>query len=56
MVWNASTDLWEQSYAAAARYYLEHKDLEAPIKYVTPDALRWASGSAASAAPIRTAS
>lgn len=26
-----------QSYAAAARYYLEHKDLEAPIKYVTPD-------------------
>ena len=37
MVWNASTDLWEQSYAAAARYYLEHKDLEAPIKYVTPD-------------------
>ena len=37
MVWNASTDLWEQSYAAAARYYLEHHNLEAPIKYVTPD-------------------
>ena len=37
MVWNASTDLWEQSYAAAARYYLEHKNLEAPIKYITPD-------------------
>ena len=37
MVWNASTDLWEQSYAAAARYYLEHQNLEAPIKYVTPD-------------------
>ena len=36
MVWNASTDLWEQSYAAAARYYLEHKDLEVPIKYETP--------------------
>lgn len=37
MVWNASTDLWEQSYAAAARYYLEHQNLEAPIKYITPD-------------------
>lgn len=37
MVWSTSTDLWEQSYAAAARYYLKHKDLEAPVKYVTPD-------------------
>ena len=36
MVWNTASDLWEQSYAAAAQYYLEHGDLEIPIKYQTP--------------------
>lgn len=36
MVWSTSNDLWEQNYAAATQYYLEHGDLEAPIKYETP--------------------
>ena len=36
MVWNTSSDLWEQNYAAAVQYYLEHGDLEVPIKYQTP--------------------
>lgn len=36
MVWNTSNDLWEQNYAAATQYYLEHGDLEVPIKYETP--------------------
>lgn len=35
MVWSTSNDLWEQNYAAA-QYYLEHGDLEVPIKYETP--------------------
>ena len=37
MVWDTVSNLWEQNYAAAARYYLEHGNLEVPIKYVTPD-------------------
>lgn len=36
MVWSTSNDLWEQNYAAAIQYYLEHGDLEVPIKYETP--------------------
>ena len=36
MVWSTSNDLWEQNYAAATQYYLEHGDLEVPIKYDTP--------------------
>ena len=32
----AANDLWEQNYAAATQYYLEHGDLEVPIKYETP--------------------
>lgn len=36
MVWSTSNDLWEQNYAAATQYYLEHGDLEVPIKYETP--------------------
>lgn len=36
MVWTTSNDLWEQNYAAATQYYLEHGDLEVPIKYETP--------------------
>ena len=35
MVWNTSSDQWEQNYAAAAQYYLEHGDLEVPIRYET---------------------
>ena len=35
-VWSTSNDLWEQNYAAATQYYLEHGDLEVPIKYETP--------------------
>lgn len=35
MVWSTSNDLWEQNYAAT-QYYLEHGDLEVPIKYETP--------------------
>ena len=35
MVWNTSSDQWAQNYAAAAQYYLEHGDLEMPIKYET---------------------
>lgn len=34
MVWSTSNDLWEQNYAAATQYYLEHG--EVPIKYETP--------------------
>ena len=34
MVWSTSNDLWEQNYAAT-QYYLEHGDLEVPIKYET---------------------
>lgn len=36
MVWSTSNDLWEQNYAAATQYYLEHGDLEVPIKYEKP--------------------
>lgn len=36
MVWSTSNDLWEQNYAAVTQYYLEHGDLEVPIKYETP--------------------
>ena len=36
MVWSTSNDLWEQNFAAATQYYLEHGDLEVPIKYETP--------------------
>ena len=36
MVWSTSNDLWAQNYAAATQYYLEHGDLEVPIKYETP--------------------
>ena len=36
MVWSTSNDLWEQNYAAATQYYLEHGDLEVAIKYETP--------------------
>lgn len=36
MMWSTSNDLWEQNYAAATQYYLEHGDLEVPIKYETP--------------------
>lgn len=36
MVRSTSNDLWEQNYAAATQYYLEHGDLEVPIKYETP--------------------
>lgn len=36
MVWSTSNDLWEQNYAAATQYYLEHGDLEVPFKYETP--------------------
>ena len=36
MVWSTSNDLWEQNYTAATQYYLEHGDLEVPIKYETP--------------------
>ena len=36
MVWSTSNDLWEQNNAAATQYYLEHGDLEVPIKYETP--------------------
>ena len=35
MVWSTSNDLWEQNYAAATQYYLEHGDLEVLIKYET---------------------
>lgn len=35
MVWSTSNDLWEQNYAAATQYYLEHGNLEVPIKYET---------------------
>ena len=35
MVWSTSNDLWEQNYTAATQYYLEHGDLEVPIKYET---------------------
>ena len=36
MVWSTSNDLWEQNYAAATQYYLEHGNLEVPIKFETP--------------------
>lgn len=36
MVWSTSNNLWEQNYAAATQYYLEHGNLEVPIKYETP--------------------
>ena len=36
MVWSTSNDLWEQNYTAATQYYLEHGDLEVPIKFETP--------------------
>ncbi len=39
MVWDTMSQLWEQSYAAAARYYLEHGDLEVPVKYITPEGM-----------------
>lgn len=37
MVWDTSARLWDHNYCAAIRYYLEHGDLEVPVKYVSPD-------------------
>ena len=39
MVWDTGAAQWEENYAAALQYYLEHRDLEVPIKYVTPAGL-----------------
>lgn len=39
MVWNTAENLWEQSYAAALQYYVEHGDLLVPVKYTTPDGM-----------------
>ena len=39
MVWDTVSDLWTQSYAAAARYYIEHGNLEIPVKYTTADGM-----------------
>ena len=36
MLLSPRNDLWEQNWAAATQYYLEHGDLEVPIKYETP--------------------
>lgn len=39
MIWDTASSLWEQSYTEAVRYYLEHGDLEIPVKYTTPDGM-----------------
>ena len=39
MVWDTGAAQWEENYAAALQYYLEHHDMEVPIKYVTPSGL-----------------
>lgn len=56
MVWSTSNDLWEQNYAAATQYYLEHGDLEVPIKYETPSGFGLGSGWGPSAPLTRQAS
>ena len=37
MVWDTVQDIWEQSYCAAVRYWLDHGTLEVPVKYTTPE-------------------
>ena len=39
MVWDNAAAQWDANYAAALHYYLEHHDLEVPVKYVSPSGL-----------------
>lgn len=36
MVWDTSAAMWQHNYREAMRYYLDHGNLEVPVKYVTP--------------------
>ncbi|MCD8398199.1 MAG: Helicase associated domain protein [Lachnospiraceae bacterium] len=40
MVWDVLDYYWEKNYHAAYDYYLEHRNLDVPIGYVTEDGIR----------------
>jgi len=40
MVWDMLDYYWERSYQAAYKYFLEHRNLDVPAKYVTEDGIR----------------
>ena len=44
MIWDRNGEKWEEYFREAQRYYLEHGDLEVPVKYVTENGVplgRW---------------
>ena len=44
MIWDRNVEKWEEYFRAAQGYYLEHGDLEVPVKYVTENGVplgRW---------------
>ena len=44
MIWDRNGEKWEEYFRAAQGYYLEHGDLEVPVKYVTENGVplgRW---------------
>ncbi|MCD8347039.1 MAG: Helicase associated domain protein [Lachnospiraceae bacterium] len=40
MVWDVLDYYWERNYAAAYQYYLEHRNLDVPPRFVTEDGIR----------------
>ncbi len=40
MIWDVLDYYWERNYAAACRYYLEHRNLDVPSGYVAKDGIR----------------
>lgn len=40
MIWNKLDLLWERNYAACLEFYQEHRDLNIPVKYVSPNGLK----------------
>ena len=44
MIWDRNGEKWEEYFREAQRYYLEHGELEVPVKYVTENGVplgRW---------------
>lgn len=40
MVWDVLDFYWERNYSAACEYYREHRNLDVPSQYVSPDGIR----------------
>ena len=44
MIWDRNGEKWEEYFREAQRYYLEHGELEVPVKYVTENGVPLPSG------------